>query len=186
MGVSSDNGNNDFEVAIMGGSTFEERIAELAGARKSLMDAYTDLGLGKTAQVAVAAAKDAQAKAEKALADGKATADAMTAKANAEALSVVHSAKVKMDAERRAANEQIEAQKADAAAMRASAKAAADEAAKALADAKKAEAEMENAKHLLVAATAEQNASARIHAAEAEKLKALRLKVTSALRLFQE
>lgn len=176
MGVSSDNSNSDIEVAMAGGSTFEQRVAELATAKQALMDAYSDLGLGQSAKAEWTKAQDAQAKAVKALDEAKATAAASITKANNEAIVIVHAAKVRADELRRAVNADVEARAAGAAAMQASAKMAQEQALKALADAEKQKAELDALSIRRTALIAEAEDAAEAHNTEAERLKAIREK----------
>ena len=183
MGVSSDNGANaDLAAAMSGGSTFEQRLADLAAAKRSLDEAYTNLGLGNSAKAAVDAAEKAKAEAEAFLANAKADAKAIVLKAQEDAEKITSAAKQSTYEFTNAERQKIEAQKAEAAELRAKAKADADDAAKKLLEAK---AGMENADKVFAAAVTREaaaEAAAAAYSAGIEELKSIREKVSAVLK----
>lgn len=168
----------------MGGSTFEARIAELAAARQTLMEAYSNLGLAQDAKRVLAEADQTKATAEKALADAKAQHDAVLVKANNEAQQIMHAAKVKADEARKAAFSEAAAAKAQA---EQKLKAAEVAQAKALAEMDAAVKLKEEAAVLaakLSSETEAAKAAAAKHEQAAADLKATRDKVVAALSLI--
>lgn len=182
MGVSSDTGNSEMQAAMAGGSTFEQRLAELATAKQSLTDAYTNLGLGKNAKDAIVAAEASKAEAEALVANAKIEAKSIVQRANDDALKITATAKQSLNDYVNDERGKIEAQKAEAADLRSKAKAEREDAAKALADAREASAIAKAAQVAAEASNAAAAEAAAMHAAEAEKIKALREKVATALK----
>lgn len=185
MGVSSDNGSNsDLEAAMAGGSTFEQRLAELAAAKQSLAEAYTDLNVGRSAKEAAAAAAKDKSDAELMLENAKKSAAETLRKANDEALVIERRAKLRSEEMIAACSADVEAKSAEAQKLLAAAKLAKEEAAAALAE---ASAKMKSAKE--IADQAEDNKkraqdAADAYAEESEKLKSIREKVLAALALI--
>jgi hypothetical protein len=184
MSVSQDAGSSDLQIALAGGEQLRQRIEELTNARQSLMDAYTDLGIGQQAKIAYEEALALKASAEKAIVDGKAEADAAIITANARAETIIATANEVASKLKSDASEEARLVRDEAEGLRAGAKVDAENARVAIADA--------NAKSKYaneIAAQAVENKkkaedAASIYAAESEKLKALREKVYAALRII--
>lgn len=182
MGVSSDTGNSEMQAAMAGGSTFEKRLAELATAKQSLTDAYTNLGLGQNAKDAIVAAEASKAEADVLVANAKIEANSLIQRANDDALKIIAAAKQSVGDYVNDERGKIEAQKSEAAELRTKAKAERDDAAQAFAEARNAAAIAKAAQVAAEASNAAAAEAAAMHAAEAEKMKVLREKVAAALK----
>lgn len=185
MGVSSDNGNSgDLQAAMAGGSTFEQRLAELAAAKQSLVDAYTDLGVGRNAkEAAVAAAKD-KADAEKLLADAREQAAGVISKAQEDAAQTERRAKLRADELMAACIADVDAKKAEAEKLLAEAKAANAEVKDEIKSARQLRAEAKAATEKATEEMTRAKEAADAHEAEAKRLNELREKVLAALALI--
>lgn len=187
MGVSSDNGANaDLAAAMSGGSTFEQRLAELATAKQSLADAYTNLGLGNSAKLALEEAEKAKAEAASILDNAKANAKAIVIKAQEDAERMTSAARKIANDETNVAREQIAAQKAEAAELRSKAKADAEAAASALKDAQAANDVATKLSAEAEARKKKADDAVDAYNAERAKLKALRAKAEAILKATEE
>lgn len=89
MGVSSGGGNSELDLSMIGGTAFEARLNELGLAKQSLTDAYTALGVGKSAKEAMEAAAVDKAEAKKMLEDADLTVAKLLKKTNDEVSKIV-------------------------------------------------------------------------------------------------
>lgn len=81
--------DEDIQIAMAGGSTFSSRVEQLGVARQQLMQAYNDLKIGQSAQVAYEAAEADKKAAAALLKQAEEQAEEVHAKARAQAAKIL-------------------------------------------------------------------------------------------------